>query len=294
MYSPAEETTGSTRYRRQQYQIIDSQSACRQSALINIERSYQALANDPKYKHFVSIPARILRCIDYFGVDCDRTETKARLHSYYLFIGVVDNAIDSGNVDSGERILQYLSARNPLLEEEVVSSSLQLVTGILKGHIGAASYSSMMGGFRDLYREVISERQAESIETYIQHRRAVGRLTAELSYKLIRPLLKHESSRLGQFMNEVGEVGCLVDSLIDLDADRRLGLLGFQPTIIARGKLIVCTLRSGLSVLLRHPGLSSLFVQAIVDSVRDRFRGKQVQDAPFIVADRKDEAASVA
>jgi hypothetical protein len=285
-YSPAEETTSPTLDRRRQNQILNSQS--------NIERSYRALASDPKYKHFVSIPARILRCIDHFGVGCDRTETKARLHSYYLFIGVVDNAIDSDNVDPGERILQYLSEQNSILEEEIVSSSLRLVTEILKRHISAGSYSSMMVGFRDLYREVISEQKAASIETYIEHRQAVGRLTAELSYELIRPLLKGESSRLAQFMNQVGEVGCLVDSLIDLDADRRLGLLGFQPTMIDRGKLLVCTVRSGLNVLLRHPGLSSLFLQAIVDSVRDRSRGKQAQDAPYIVADRKDEAASVA
>jgi hypothetical protein len=294
MYSPAEETTSSVRYHRQKNHISDSQRAWRQSALIDIERSYRALADDPKYKHFVSIPARILRCVDYFGLECDRTETTARLRSYYLFIGVVDNAIDSGNVDTGELVLGYLSAQNSLPEEEIVSSSLRLVTEILKRHISDASYSTMMVGFRNLYREVVSERKAESIETYIEHRQAVGRLTAELSYELICPLLKGASSTLGEFMNQVGEVGCLVDSLIDLDADRRLGLLGFQPTILDRGKLISCTLRSGLSVWLGHPGLSGLFVQAVVDSVRDRFRGKQVKVERYLVADRKDEAVSVA
>jgi hypothetical protein len=207
---------------------------------------------------------------------------------------VVDNAIDSGSVDTGERVLQYLSEENSILEEEIVSSSLRLVTELLKRHISSGCYLSMMVGFQNLYREVISERKAESIGKYIEHREAVGRLTAELSYELIRPLLKGESSRLAQFMNEVGEVGCLVDSLIDLDADRRLGLLGFQPTMIDRGKLTICTLRAGLTVLLRHPGLSRLFLQAIVDSVRDRFRAQQDRDTLYIGSNRKDEAASVA
>ncbi|MFS8086192.1 MAG: hypothetical protein ACMG6H_11235, partial [Acidobacteriota bacterium] len=202
----------------------------------NERRAYHDIAHDPKYKHFVRIPARILRCLDYFGVGCDRTEKNARLHSYYLFIGVVDDAVDSGRIDTGERILEYLSERNHFFEEEIVSSSLKLVTQILKDHISAVSYPSMMSGFRDLYHEVISERDAQSLETYIEHRQAVGRLTAQLSYELIRPLLDHQSQSLCRFMTQVGEVGCLVDSLIDLGADRRLGLLGFQPIMNRRGQ----------------------------------------------------------
>ena|GEM_PF-1138296 len=285
IYSPAGELLSSFRHHPQPGQISD--------ALTNIERNYQALAAEPRYKHFVRIPERILRCIDYFGVGCNRAKAKARLHSYYLFIGVVDNAIDSGNVDTGERILQYLSAPGSF-REEILSSSLRLVTEILRGHISAVSSSSMIERFRELYQTVISEREAESIEAYIEHRRAVGRLTATLSYELISPLLERETRSLLRFMNQVGEVGCLVDSVIDLDADRRIGLLRFQPNMIDRARLIVCTLQAGLRVLLRHPGLCGLFLQAITDNVRDRFRGQQTQDLVHIVASRKDEPAIVA
>lgn len=293
MHAPAEDYFRSVPYHQQQRQESDSRSGGLPNARIDLERGYQALANDPRYTHFVRIPQRILCCLDYFGVAGNRAETRARLHSYYLFIGVVDNAIDSGQVDTGARILECLSSRTPPLGEERAGSSTRLVTEILKAHISAASYSSMMYKFRRLYQEVVSERDARSIYAYIRHRKTVGRLTAELSYLLIRPLLTMDSQRLCRFMKTVGEVGCLVDSIIDLKADRGVGLLGFEPTMMDRGKLIVCTLQAGLRVLLKHPGLSGLFLQAIRDNLRDRFVRDQSPNALHVVADRKDEAASV-
>ena len=64
----------------------------------DVEHAYQTLAAAPKYKHFVRIPDRIIQCIDYFGIECDRVTTRERLQAYYLFIGVVDDAIDERNV----------------------------------------------------------------------------------------------------------------------------------------------------------------------------------------------------
>src|SRR5258708_10418010 len=75
----------------------------------NVRRAYQDLAGDPRYRHFVHIPDRIIQCIDYFGIPCDRTAASNRLHAYYLFIGVVDDAIDSGKIEAGRAILEYLN-----------------------------------------------------------------------------------------------------------------------------------------------------------------------------------------
>jgi hypothetical protein len=86
----------------------------------------------------------------------------------------------------------------------------------------------------------------------------------------------------------------LIDSLIDLSADQRLGLLGFKPGVMAYTKLIICILRDGLRVSLKHLGLSALFLQAIGDNLRDRFVRPQNSRAFYAVADRKDKAASVA
>jgi hypothetical protein len=260
----------------------------------NAIRAYHDLANDPKYQHFIRIPDRIIQCIDYFGIACDRAATRARLHAYYLFIGVVDDAIDSGRIDAGKLVIGYLGTPAAEFDDEAKRSSVRLITEILKSHIRDETYPLMIAKLRDLYREVVSERGATSIDSYMGHRKSVGALTAELSYLLIRPGLSDNSEKLWEFMKQVGAIGCLVDSLIDLSADRRLGLLGFKPGLMDYTKLIDRILRDGLRVSLKHLGLSGLFLRAIVDNVRDRFRADHNAVPQSFVSDRKDEAASVA
>jgi hypothetical protein len=122
-----------------------------------------------------------------------------------------------------------------------------------------------------LYKTVCQERSALSIEAYIEVREVVGRLTADLSYVLISPLLDGDEKTLRAFMQNVGAVGCLVDSVIDLSADQRRGLVSFMPTSRDYLKLTLAALRQGLSIGLRHPRLAGLFAHAILDNVRDRF-----------------------
>jgi len=256
--------------------------------------AYNDLAEVPKYRHFVRIPDRIIQCIDYFGISCDRKTAKARLHAYYLFIGVVDEAIDSGRIDAGRVILEDLSRPAPAFDEEVMSSPVRLITEILKCHIDDNTYPSWMARQRELYSQVVNERSATSIESYIEHRESVGSLTAELSFALIQPNISGDHQRLLRFMREVGAIGCLVDSLIDLNNDRRLGLLGFEPRTMDYMKLTVCTLRAGLRMSLRHPGLGGLFLCAIADNIRDRFRGGRDRPQHSFAADRNGEATGVA
>src|SRR5215510_3738424 len=63
-----------------------------------VECRCQAIARESRYGHYVRIPERICRCLDYFKLDGDRLAVKERLRAYYLFIGVVDDAIDSGDL----------------------------------------------------------------------------------------------------------------------------------------------------------------------------------------------------
>lgn len=260
----------------------------------NVRQAYRDLANLPKYRHFIRIPDRIIQCIDHFGIACDRPTVRTRLHAYYLFIGVVDDAIDSGRIDTGKLILDYLNAPAAVFGEAAEHSSVRLTTEVLKCNISHDSYPLMMDKLRTLYREVVSERDAAAIDTYIGFRKSVGALTAELSYLLIRPGLSEDSEKLCDFMKQVGAIGCLIDSLIDLSADCRLGLLGFKPGMLDYTKLITCILRDGLRVSLRHPGLAGLFLRAIGDNIQDRFRAERRSRHPSFLSDRKAEPASVA
>jgi len=253
---------------------------------------YQRIACDQKYRHFVRIPERILRCLDYFQIRSDRVEVSRVLHAYYLFIGVVDNAIDSGAIETGNLVLYYFET-SPSANQSTISD-VALMTEVLKCHTSNDARAMTLCKLGELYQEVLGEQSATSIESYIEQRKRVGRLTAELSYLLIRPLLQGARHNLGNFMQKVGAVGCLVDSVIDLSADRRLGLLSFSPTIRNYAKLTLYTFLEGLRVMTEHPRLSGLFFRAIGDNVGDRFRKKDSRTHACVVADRRDKAADVA
>ena len=255
----------------------------------DVDNAYRAIAGDPQYKHFINIPARIIQCIDYFGIAGNRELIKDRLQSYYLFIGVIDNALDSRQIGIGAGVLDCLEARSQTLEDACRQSDVSLVTAVLRCHI---HNDLIVNKFRKLYREVLRERVATSIETYMSCRIGVGSLTAELSYWLIQPLLKDESNSLCEFMKQVGAVGCLIDSLIDLRSDHQFGLLAFTPGARDYLRLLLSTFRRGFELSIRHPGLCLLFLQAIIDNLQDPRDYIRIDRG--LAANQKDRAASVA
>lgn len=236
----------------------------------DIERLHQAISQDARYGHYVRIPERICRCLDYFKVSSNRSAVKERLHSYYLFIGVVDDVIDSGPLEGGREILKQLENRTLFFNEETKQSPAKLVTEVLKFHISLDIYPVILAKLEELYEAVVRERQSKTMRYYIEQRKIIGCLTAELSYLLIRPLLGSEHKDLCPFLKSTGEVGCLVDSVIDLRTDDRQGLLNFRPTLRDYLKLTGQMLHEGLKLIRRHPRLLGLFSEAISDDLFDR------------------------
>ena len=239
-------------------------------AAADISKHYLTISQDSRYGHFVRIPQRICRCLDYFHVGSNRMAVRERLHSYYLFIGVVDDLIDSTQLEAGREILNQLANRTPSFDQETTQSSVRLATEVLKYHIDAEIYSTALAELTQLYQAVVRERNSGTIRAYIEERKVVGRLTAKLSYLLMRPLFESDREDLCRFLEDVGEVGCLVDSVIDLRADDRLGLLSFSPTLKDHLKIAAITLRDGIRVTLKHPRLVGLFLEAVGDNVLDR------------------------
>jgi len=237
-------------------------------SLSNQNDHFDRLAGQPQYRHFVRIPARIARCLDYFDVLGDRPAAEETLLAYYVFIGVVDQAIDSGDPMTATIVFNRLKT---LVVDHTATTDVGFVTERLKSHVNDALHQIFLDKLHHLYGTVLDERRADSIESYIETRKHLGRLTAELSYLLIRPALRSEQPELREFMEEVGAIGCLVDSVVDLRIDRRRGLLNFELTFLSQFKLLLSTLSAGLSISLAHPRLLGLFAQAIADSVRDRF-----------------------
>ena len=235
-----------------------------------IEHLHQVISQDVRYGHYVRIPERICRCLDYFKISSNRRAVKERLHSYYLFIGVVDDVIDSSRLEEGRKILKQLENRTLFFNEETKQSRIKLVTEVLKLHISLDIHPLMLSKLEELYQSVVRERQSKSMKYYIEQRKTIGCLTAELSYLLIRPLLKSDHKDLCPFLQSVGQVGCLVDSVIDLRADDRLGLLSFRPTFKDYLELTGQMLHEGLKIIWKHPRLFGLFSAAVGDDLFDR------------------------
>jgi hypothetical protein len=235
----------------------------------DVRRRYRAISQEPRYGHYARIPERICRCLDYFRISSNRRAIGQRLHSYYLFIGVVDDVMDSGEAEAGRQILEQLDNRNPLFDDETNESDARLVTEVLKCHISPETYPAVLAKFEELYEAVVKERKSTTMSAYLWQRKAVGRLTAEVSYLLIRPLLVTEHKEVADFLQKVGEVGCLIDSAIDLRVDVRLSLTSFRPTPRDYLQLVIHLLRDGFRILLRHPRLLGLFLEAMTDTVLD-------------------------
>jgi len=184
---------------------------------------------------------------------------------------VVDDVLDSNKLEAGREILEQLKRRTPFFNEETTPSQAKLVTGVLKCHISLEIHAVVLAKLEELYEAVVRERKSKTMQAYIEQRNTIGGLTAEVSYLLIRPLLKTERKDLCRFLQDVGAVGCLIDSVLDLRADDRLGLLSFKPTLEDHLRLSSQMLHDGFKVLRKHPRLLRLFLEAIGDNLLDLF-----------------------
>lgn len=230
------------------------------------------LAGDPRYRHYARIPERICRCVEQFQVEFDEELVRAKLRCFYLFIGVVDDAIDACAPEIGEDVLRLLKSRRSQMGDEPLASPAALVTFALKREIPPPIYPRTVRRLEALYKAVMCERRAETLREYVGFRKKVGWRTADLTYRLIEPLLSRPEKRLRRFLQRVGSVGCLVDSLIDLDTDYRNGLLAFRPTGWDRIKLFGRMMRDGLPIVWAYPRAAGLFLAAVRDNFRDRQR----------------------
>ena len=237
-------------------------------------RRYRRIAENSRYRHFTRIPGRIVRFLDTFHIEFDRDAVHERLLAHYLFIALVDDAIDSGQAEVAQNIFDRLSQVGCDVNEIPGASDVVIVTEMLKSYIEEPRRVPMLRTLQCANREVIRERAAESVRAYIRHRKLLGRATAKQSYLLIQSALIEPHQNLCRLMEEIGAVGCLVDSVIDIGEDHRSGLLNFDLTAVNYGKLFFSTGVAGMRVLIKMPSLIFLLAEGVLDNVRDRGRSR--------------------
>lgn len=248
----------------------------------DIAQRYDAIARDARYFQFANIPPRILRCLEQNAKVLQPETIQARLLAYYLFIGVVDDEIESGQIEIGPTILQRLANPLPCFDDVVWISTSQFMTEVLKRHIDPFVHQQVLDKFGELHKANLAERRARTMRAYIEQRKLVGSLTAELSYLLICDCVSSETIDCCGLMKEVGAVGCLVDSIVDARDDKRAGSISFSPTLFDFLLLVVTTLIDGARIGLRHPRMIRLFLEAIKDNFYDRRRSLNSASSPVL------------
>ena len=235
-------------------------------------RRYQTIVKDSRYRHFTRIPERIIRFLDSFQIEFDREAVHERLLAHYLFTAVVDDAIDSGEAGVAHSVFERLNTVAGPEKQIARASDVAIVTEMLKSHLDRDNRLSILHWLRCAHHEVIRERAAKSVGKYIEHRKALGRATAKQSYLLMRPALSEPNQKLCRMMEEIGAVGCLVDSMIDVRDDHQAGSLNFELTAVSYMTLCCNTAIAGLRVLGKKPSLILLLTEAVLDNIRDRGR----------------------
>src|SRR5438132_5672728 len=110
---------------------------------------WETIARDPRYAHFVNIPDRIIRCLDYFEIKCNQTKVRRTLRAYYLFIGVVDDAIDSGEIEMGRHILACFYDRVRAFDRR--TSQVRVTIEVLKQNIDDEIRTRVLAKLDELY-----------------------------------------------------------------------------------------------------------------------------------------------
>jgi hypothetical protein len=236
-------------------------------------RRYQRIIDDAHYSHFTRIPERIIRFLESLHAEFDRDTVYERLLSHYIFIAVVDDAIDSGEDVVAQTVFDRLRSVE-IVNDIPRASDVTIVTEILKSHVKDDNRVAILRSLRRAHREILHECAATSMAAYIKHRKALGRATAKQSYVLIRSALREPDRKLCRLMEEIGAVGCLVDSAIDIGDDYRSGLLGFDLTATNYATLCFRTAVAGLRVLAKRPAFIFLLAEAVLDNIRDRGRAR--------------------
>jgi hypothetical protein len=222
----------------------------------------------PCFQHYIRIPERICNSLDFFQIDYDRPNVHEILKSFYLFIGIVDDAMDRISFSIARNVLDQLKQINSF-SESVMEVPYKLATELLKKQIDPSVYDAVLNRFSQLCDEVYYERCSHNISEYIQHRKNIGHFTAEISYLLIEPFLSERDPEILRFFCKVGEAGCLVDSLIDLRSDYENGLIEFRPNLSGYVKVLTHAASIGIPLLWRYPKLMNVFYEAVVDNCRD-------------------------
>ncbi len=241
-------------------------------------------SKDKRYSPYLRLPYKITKFLKYFKIKFDFEKIVEATKAYFLWLKVVDDEIDEKNKglsaikEEIERSLSGKKNRAKGLEElcqngQTEKSALIIATENFKKVIKKESFPKMKKELEALYTAAVLESDSPTMEEYIASRKEIGRQTANCAYSLIKQYCYAPNTlnkKFYEFFCEIAELGCLVDSAIDIKKDLEKKVLKFSPSFADKMKLYLETTKKTIKLFQKYPGLSKEFLESVRGVIKNR------------------------
>ena len=246
------------------YKYASDASVSRVTQLIKSEMDtegpcIEALVSQDRFVTYRGMDRRICTLLDYCGVSYDRLEVGKKVAIFSIWVKSADDAIDGP--DSPDGVLARINNPQVAFDIEASQNPALFLTELLKKKISPSQYDLVRSALLQLYGVAQQEKNARDMSQYIESSKAVGRMTANAIYELIKPDISANHESFYRLFVRIGELADLVDACLDIKGDS--DAISFSPTRTDRLKLYAATIKEGLILLNGHPGLSFEFLKSV-------------------------------
>ena len=227
-----------------------------------------SLVLEDRFAKYRSMCWKISKYIDSFKIEYNKEDVEARVGIFSIWLKVVDDEMEKSDKNVGKDILNRLQDPSPRFDEETKGSPSKFLTEILKKQIKPGIYGAVLTGFYALYTSVVDNDNSTNMDDYISSRRKSGELTANIIYQLIEPDLRGNLNKFKKFLMQLGGVGNLVDSCLDIKKDISNGAFKFIPSALDVAKLYTKTSMEGIKMFIEYPTFSFKFFRSIIKNIK--------------------------
>lgn len=235
------------------------------------QKNISLLLQDEKYAPYLKIADKVPHFLDYFQMDYDKQGVKTSLSLYFLWLKCIDEELDTGDEHIGEQVKQNLLNSQPNITEEIIASTPLLLSEVLKVQTTPATYHHLLENLHELYDSTLSEKTAPSMSQYIYQRKKSGILTAQGAFIMMEPHLLTHNHKFVSFFQQLGALGNIVDSVVDLRNDIHSQTYSFHVTFLDVVQLYTQTSKDAIKVILQHPRLVKQFSKSAVNVLKNSF-----------------------
>jgi len=217
-----------------------------------------ALRRKPEYFSYLRVPKKVCEYLQYFKVNHEAKEIMGRLDIFFLWLKNVDECLDSKNVN-GKVFLDRFQENEINMENDDIYEGI-ILTDILR-EITLNQNQDVLKGLGELYGAVLLEKDAENMHNLIEAKEKIGEHCASSTITIISPYME-KNERFNRFFIELGVIGNLADTIVDIKKDYKNGGIKFKLRFSEYIELYDRFLIKGAGMIIKHP----LLIKSFLDS----------------------------